>query len=72
MLETHPHADHLTAAPFFKARTAAKVGIGAGICAVQEAFGPKFAADDVACDGGDFDLLLEDGQRLRWAISRSR
>jgi glyoxylase-like metal-dependent hydrolase (beta-lactamase superfamily II) len=64
VLETHPHADHLTAAPVFKAKTGAKVGIGAGICAVQKAFGPKFAADDVACDGSDFDLLLEDGQRL--------
>ncbi len=64
VLETHPHADHLTAAPVFKERSGAKVGIGAGICAVQQAFGPKFAADDVACDGSAFDLLLEDGQRL--------
>ena len=64
VLETHPHADHLTAAPVFKARTGAKIGIGAGICTVQQAFGPKFAAADVARDGSDFDLLLEDGQRL--------
>ncbi|WP_309661131.1 MBL fold metallo-hydrolase [Sphingomonas sp.] len=64
VLETHPHADHLTAAPVFKARTGAKVGIGAGVREVQTAFGPMFAADDVKDDGGDFDLLLEDGQRL--------
>jgi len=64
VLETHPHADHLTAASFLKERTGARVGIGAGICAVQQTFGPKFAADDVTCDGSDFDLLLEDGQRL--------
>jgi len=64
VLETHPHADHLTAAPFFKAKTGAKVGIGAGIRDVQKVFGRMFAADDILCDGGDFDLLFEDGQRL--------
>jgi glyoxylase-like metal-dependent hydrolase (beta-lactamase superfamily II) len=64
VLETHPHADHLTAAPVFKAKTGARIGIGAGICVVQKAFGPMFAADDVGGDGGDFDLLLEDGQCL--------
>lgn len=65
VLETHPHADHLTAASVFKSRTGAKIGIGVGICAVQQSFVPKFAANDVTCDGSDFDLLLEDGQRLQ-------
>ena len=64
VLETHPHADHLTAAPLFKAKTGAKVGIGAGIREVQQTFGPMFAADDVKSDGSDFDLLLDDGQQL--------
>ena len=64
VLETHPHADHLTAAPVFKARTGARVGIGAGIREVQKIFGPMFAADDLKENGTDFDLLLEDGQRL--------
>ena len=64
VLETHPHADHLTAAPLFKARAGAKVGIGEGVREVQQGFAPMFAADDVKGDGGDFDLLLEDGQRL--------
>jgi glyoxylase-like metal-dependent hydrolase (beta-lactamase superfamily II) len=64
VLETHPHADHLTAAPVIKSRTGAAVGIGAGIREVQKVFRPMFAADDVACDGSDFDLLLKDGQRL--------
>jgi glyoxylase-like metal-dependent hydrolase (beta-lactamase superfamily II) len=64
VLETHPHADHLSAAPVIQAKTGAKVGIGAGIRAVQQVFGPMFAADDVKHDGSDFDLLLEDGQRL--------
>ena len=64
VLETHVHADHLTAAPFFRERTWAKVGIGAGVREVQEVFVPLFGASDVKSDGGDFDLLLEDGQQL--------
>jgi glyoxylase-like metal-dependent hydrolase (beta-lactamase superfamily II) len=64
VLETHPHADHLTAAAVFKARVGAKVGIGAGIREVQKVFGPMVGADDVKSDGSDFDLLLEDGQRV--------
>ncbi|MEO7366117.1 MAG: MBL fold metallo-hydrolase [Sphingomicrobium sp.] len=64
VLETHPHADHLTAAAVFKDRTGAKIGIGAGVCAVQKAFAPKFSAADVTCEGCEFDLLLDDGQRL--------
>jgi glyoxylase-like metal-dependent hydrolase (beta-lactamase superfamily II) len=64
LLETHVHADHLSAAPFFKERTGAKVGIGRGVCAVQKVFAPVFAASDIQSDGRDFDLLLEDGQQL--------
>ena len=64
VLETHPHADHLTAAPFFKERTGAKVGIGVGVREVQKIFAPMFGAGDVKSDGGDFDLLLEDGETL--------
>ena len=64
VLETHPHADHLTSAPFFRARSGARVAIGAGVCEVQRTFAPMFGASDVKSDGGDFDLLLEDGQQL--------
>ena len=64
VLETHPHADHLTAAPFIKSKTGAIVGIGAGIREVQRTFRPMFAAADVQCDGSDFELLVEDGERL--------
>ena len=64
VLETHPHADHLTAAPLFKERTGARVGIGAGIREVQKIFAPMFGAGDVRSDGRDFDLLLEDGDSL--------
>jgi glyoxylase-like metal-dependent hydrolase (beta-lactamase superfamily II) len=64
VLETHAHADHLSAAPLFKAKTGAKVGIGARIREVQKVFRPMFCADDLKVDGGDFDLLLSDGQRI--------
>ncbi len=64
VLETHAHADHLSAAPYFKARTGAKIGIGAEITAVQRIFRPVFAADDLKTDGSDFDLLLHEGDRI--------
>jgi glyoxylase-like metal-dependent hydrolase (beta-lactamase superfamily II) len=64
VLETHVHADHLTAAPFFRERTGAKIGIGAGVRAVQEVFAPVFGAGDIQSDRGDFDLLLEEGQQI--------
>lgn len=64
VLETHAHADHLSAAPFFKAKTGAKIGIGARIREVQKVFRPMFCADDLKADGGDFDLLLSDGDRV--------
>ena len=63
-LETHAHADHLSAAPFFEAKTGAKIGIGNRIREVQAVFGPMFEADDVKPDGSDFDLLFDDGDRL--------
>lgn len=64
VLETHVHADHLTAARHIKARTGAAVGIGEGIRDVQRVFGPRFGARDLAPDGGDFDRLFRDGERL--------
>ena len=64
VLETHAHADHLSAAPHFKAKTGAKIGIGEHIRDVQKIFRPMFAADDVKSDGSDFDLLFKDGERV--------
>lgn len=63
-LETHAHADHLSAAPLFKAKTGAVIGIGAHIRDVQKVFRPLFAAEDLKVDGSDFDLLLSDGDRI--------
>ncbi|KRA81414.1 MBL fold metallo-hydrolase [Altererythrobacter sp. Root672] len=64
VLETHAHADHLSAAPFLKAETGAKIGIGEHIRDVQKIFRPMFLADDLKTDGSDFDRLFADGERF--------
>jgi glyoxylase-like metal-dependent hydrolase (beta-lactamase superfamily II) len=64
VLETHAHADHLSAAPFLAAQTGAWVGIGVHIRDVQKIFRPVFAMDDLKNDGSDFDRLFEDGDRF--------
>ena len=64
VLETHVHADHLTASPYIKARTGARIGIGEHIRDVQAIFRPVFDAADLAPDGGDFDHLFVDGERF--------
>jgi len=64
VLETHAHADHLTAAPYIKARTGAPIGIGERIKEVQAIFRPVFQAEDVKPDGDDFDRLFAEGERI--------
>lgn len=64
VLETHAHADHLSAAPFIKAHTGSWIGIGAHIRDVQKIFRPVFAMDDLKTDGSDFDRLFNDGDRF--------
>lgn len=64
VLETHAHADHLTAAPYLRQKTGAKVAIGEHIRAVQQIFRDVFNAPDVSTDGREFDRLLRDGDRL--------
>ncbi|WP_306003023.1 MBL fold metallo-hydrolase [Brevundimonas sp. C43] len=61
VLETHAHADHLTAAAHLRATTGVSIGIGGRITQVQSAFGPLFGADDVRPDGALFDHLYADG-----------
>ena len=64
VLETHAHADHLTAAPYIKSRTGAPIGIGEHIKDVQRIFRPVFDARDLKPEGGDFDRLFRDGERF--------
>jgi len=62
VLETHAHADHLSAAPHIKQRTGARIAIGEHIRTVQTIFQPIFNLDDVSGDGSEFDRLLSDGE----------
>ncbi|MDP3747541.1 MAG: MBL fold metallo-hydrolase [Phenylobacterium sp.] len=64
VLETHAHADHLSAADCIRRETGARVVIGAEIIRVQKAFIPLFEADDVSADGAAFDILLKEGDEL--------
>ncbi|MBM3569214.1 MAG: MBL fold metallo-hydrolase [Alphaproteobacteria bacterium] len=64
LLETHAHADHLSAAPFLKTRTGARTAIGRHIVDVQRVFKPVFNATDLTPDGSQFDRLLDDGDRI--------
>ncbi|MEH6486939.1 MBL fold metallo-hydrolase [Hyphomonas oceanitis] len=61
-LDTHAHADHLSAAHHVRDVTGAKVGIGARITEVQSAFSALFHATDVCPNGSAFDALFKDGE----------
>ncbi len=65
ILETHAHADHLSASPYVKAKTGARIGIGEHIKKVQQIFRPVFDAGDLKTDGSDFDHLFKDGERFK-------
>ncbi len=64
LLETHVHADHLSAAHHLHERTGAPIVIGQHISQVQAIFAPLFEADDVTPDGSQFDRLVGDGDSL--------
>lgn len=62
VLETHAHADHLTAAAYLKRLTGASVAIGRGITAVQTRFKARLGLEpEFAADGSQFDRLFDDG-----------
>ncbi len=64
ILETHAHADHLSAAPYLKQQCGAPIAIGEHIRDVQTIFAPMFNLDDISGDGSEFDRLLVDGDTL--------
>lgn len=62
LLETHVHADHLSAAPYIQGHVGGKIAISAEIQKVQDIFGKVFnAGTEFQRDGSQFDLLLKDG-----------
>lgn len=66
ILETHAHADHLSAAQHVKRALGGKVAIGGGITAVQGTFVKVFGLEgEVAADGSQFDHLFRDGERFQ-------
>ncbi len=65
ILETHAHADHLSAGYFLKQRLSAPIGIGQSIVDVQHVFAEMYSeTPSFKRDGSQFDLLLADGQKL--------
>lgn len=63
IIETHVHADHLSAAPYLQGQLGGKIGIGSKIIDVQETFGKIFnEGTDFQRDGSQFDRLFEDGE----------
>jgi glyoxylase-like metal-dependent hydrolase (beta-lactamase superfamily II) len=66
ILETHAHADHLSAAPHIKAVLGGRIAIGAGICRVQQAFRDVFdLGAEFPVDGRQFDRLLANDEEIR-------
>lgn len=66
LIETHVHADHLSAAPYIQGKLGGKIGIGAKITVVQDTFGKIFnEGTEFQRDGSQFDALFEDGDRYR-------
>ncbi len=65
ILETHVHADHLSAAPYLQRALGGRIAIGSAISVVQETFGNIFdAGPGFARDGSQFDVLLSDGDSI--------
>jgi glyoxylase-like metal-dependent hydrolase (beta-lactamase superfamily II) len=66
ILETHVHADHLSAAPYLQERLGGKIGIGANITTVQDTFGKVFnEGTEFQRDGSQFDALLKEGDTFQ-------
>lgn len=66
IIETHVHADHLSAAPYIQQKLGGKIGIGNQILVVQDTFGKIFnEGTEFQRDGSQFDALFEDGDTYR-------
>ena len=66
IIETHVHADHISAAPYLKSKLGGKIGIGEQITIVQETFGKVFnEGTEFELDGSQFDHLFHDGEQYK-------
>ena len=65
ILETHVHADHLSAAPYLKKKLGGRIAIGSNVATVQETFKGVYNIGDLATDGSQFDHLFADGDTFK-------
>jgi glyoxylase-like metal-dependent hydrolase (beta-lactamase superfamily II) len=66
LIETHVHADHLSAAPYIQRQLGGKIGIGRNITVVQDTFGKVFnEGTEFQRDGSQFDRLFDDGDSYK-------
>jgi len=65
ILDTHPHADHFSAAHYLKTRTGAPIAIGARVVEVQRLWQQLYHWPELRTDGSQWDRLFEDGDRFR-------
>ncbi len=73
LIETHVHADHLSAAPYIQGKIGGKLGIGEQITVVQETFGKIFnEGTEFQRDGSQFDRLFKDGDSYELGTLRAR
>jgi len=67
ILETHIHADHLSAAPYLRRKLGGQIAVGSQVTQVQKVFGTLFNAEaDFLVDGSQFDRLLQDGDTIEF------
>lgn len=73
IIDTHVHADHLTAAPYIKSQLGGRTGIGEHISTVQKVFGEIFnAGQEFHTDGSQFDHLFTDGETYKIGTIEAR
>jgi len=73
IIDTHVHADHLTAAPYIKSQLGGRTGIGEHISTVQKVFGEIFnAGQEFHTDGSQFDHLFTDGETYKISTIEAR
>ena len=72
-IETHVHADHLSAAPYLQKKLGGMIGIGRNITVVQETFGKIFnEGTEFQRDGSQFDMLFDDGDTYQIGSMRAQ
>lgn len=65
ILDTHPHADHFSAASYLRSRTGVPIAIGEHVCRVQEIWKDIYNYADLLCNGSQWDRLFSDGESFK-------